>query len=102
MPSKPAQHLPQNNNNNQHGWVEGENLLGTWDWTKYKVYSPINKSVERNLDRAVANFIGDGQCDRIKVAQGCTVITLLRLCALTKERDTIVGKRERWFMGRSV
>lgn len=61
---------------------------------KNKVYFHINKSVARNLDEAVANFIGDGQCDRIKVAQGCPVITLLRLCALTKERHTIVGKRE--------
>lgn len=46
----------------------------------------------RHLDGAVANFIGDGQCDRIKVAQGCTVIILLRLCALTKERHTTVGE----------
>lgn len=50
--------------------------------------------MQRNLDGAVANVIGDGQCDGIKVAQGCTAITLLWLCALTKERDTIVGKRE--------
>lgn len=90
MPSKPAQRLPQNINNNQHCWVEGEDLLGTLEWMEYKVYFTINKSAARNLDWAVANFIGDGQCDRIKEAQGCTVATLLRLCALTKERQSLL------------